>query len=147
MKTLTVALLLLGTFAPTPYAQSAEQALRDRRKVLGGWLAMIKTAETKYKGKYGRYGELTDLRKAHLLDTLFFESEASAETHSEAEANFVPKSTSFQVTVSTEGQHFKVAIHEDETSSGSMIGRPAPRAPIEDIPDRPIFARPTLLRG
>jgi hypothetical protein len=110
MKRLTVALLLFAIFASTVFAQSDEHAKKDRHRVIAGWLAMIKTAETKYKGKYGRYGDLADLRKAHLLDALVFESDSSAGTHSNVGANYVPKSALFQVTVSEHGQHFRAVV-------------------------------------
>ena len=154
MKWLTVAVLILGTFGATVFAQPApmEQATRDRLRVLSGWLRLIRPAENKYKSKYGRYGDLADLRKDHLLDALIFESDSSAGTHREAEANFVPKSTFFQVTVSGDGQHFRATISEGcvsvETNDMGMVGsgfclpfRGFPRD-LKDGPEGPIIALP-----
>jgi hypothetical protein len=156
VKRLTGALLILGIFVSTSFAQSAEQAMKNRRKVLFGWLGTVKTAETKYKSKHGRYGDLTALRESHLLDVLVFESDhssASAHGETESEASFVPKSTSFQVTISSDGQHFRVTISEslddrcgvgvfaDEMSSGSSVCRPLPM-PWEDRPEGPLISLP-----
>ena len=73
VKTLTVVLLVLGIFASAVFAQSAQQIMKERRRVLGGWLVTVRAAESKYKTKYGVYGDLTALRKAHVLDSLVFE--------------------------------------------------------------------------
>ena len=71
---------------------------------------MVKDAESAYKKKNGHYGDLAALRGAHLLRNLVFESGSSARPRSKAEANFVPKSASFQVTVSADRQHFTAVI-------------------------------------
>jgi hypothetical protein len=94
--------------------------------------------------KHGAYGNLTALRDAHLLDALVFEYNASPE--SLPASNLIPTSTGFQVTVSNDGQHYKVAIHErlvdvgnislfaGEASTEWIVGRP-PQAPLEDGPE------------
>jgi hypothetical protein len=155
VKWLTVAVLILGTFASTVFARcGAEQVIKDRRKVLLGWLGIVRAAENKHKNNtHGRYGDLTDLRKAHLLDALVFESDSSASGHGDSEANFVPKSTFLQVTVSSDGQHFKAVIREasdtwsvsieaDETGDTSMIRCPPPQLPLQEGPEGPIIALP-----
>ena len=154
MKWLTVAVLMLGTFVATVFAQPApmEEATRDRLRALSGWLRLIRPAENKYKSKYGRYGDLADLRKAHLLDALIFESDSSAGTNREAETNFVAKSTIFQVTVSDNGQHFRATIREgcvsvetnDTGVSGSEFCLPSRGFPrdLKDGPEGPIIALP-----
>ncbi|HKU28702.1 MAG TPA: hypothetical protein VJQ54_24740, partial [Candidatus Sulfotelmatobacter sp.] len=117
MKTLTVALLVFGLFTPTVFAQYGEYVESGehpavRFRILSDWLEMVKSAEWDYKHKNGRYGDLAALRKAHLLRNLVFESDSPAGARGKAEANFVPKSTLFQVTVSEDGQHFKAVIRE-----------------------------------
>jgi hypothetical protein len=96
MKRLTVALLIVGIFASIARAQSAEQVMKDRRKVLFGWIGTIRAAESAYKSKHGVYGNLNALRDAHLLDSLVFESDKPTETG--PVLNFVPTSTRFEVT-------------------------------------------------
>src|SRR5215469_8675684 len=113
VKTLTAGLLALGIFASAVFAQSAGQVLKERHKVLAGWLGIVVAAEKKYQSAHGHYGDLTDLRKTHLLNGLVFESESFPRRHHQSEANFVPKSTLFQVTVSSDGKHFTVTISED----------------------------------
>ena len=73
---------------------------------------MVKGAERDYKNKNGRYGDLADLRRSHLLDNLAFESDSSADASGKGKANFVRKRTQFQVTVSKDGQHFSASIGE-----------------------------------
>jgi hypothetical protein len=133
VKTLTVALLVLGIFASAVFAQSDEHVMKDRRRVLGGWLRTVRAAESKYKVEYGVYGDLTALRRAHLLDSLVFESEEP--TESAPDTNFVPENTHFEVTASSNGEHYKVSIWEeiseelsigvsaDENGSGRCGGR------------------------
>jgi hypothetical protein len=147
VKGLIVVVLIFGTFASTVFARcGAEQALKDRRKVLFSWLGIVRAAENKHKTNTGRYGDLADLRKAHLLDALVFQSDSSTGGHSESEA-FVPESSVFQVTASQDGQHFKAMIHEtsdagsigveaNETGTGSTIGCPQAPLPIQDMPLR-----------
>jgi hypothetical protein len=149
MKRLIGALLVLGIFVSTVFAQSTQQATKDRRKVLLGWLGIVRTAERNYKTAHGRYGDLADLRKARLLDALVFESDSSAATHSESEANFVPKSTTFQVTVSSDRQHFRAVIGEtclrveaNDMGGGSMHCGPPRVLPLEDGPEGPLISLP-----
>ena len=93
MKRVTARLLILGAFASTALAQYGEQVMKDRRRVLGGWLGTVRRAESKYKSKYGVYGDLTALRDTHLLDTLVFESDKPTEAG--PDTNFVPTGTPF----------------------------------------------------
>jgi type II secretory pathway pseudopilin PulG len=144
-----VALLIVGTLASTVLAQSTEQVIKDRRQIFVGWLGIINNAETKYKSKHGVYGNLTALRHAHLLDALVFEPNAPSQ--GPPDSNRIPTSTGFQVTVSSDGQHYKVAIRErlvdvgniglfaDEASTEWMVGRPTqvPRD-REDGPEGPM---------
>jgi len=144
VKRLTVAFLILGIFASTVFAQSTERAIRDRHRVFVGWLGIVKTAESRYRNKHGVYGNLAALRGSHLLDVLVFGSNPSPE--SLPDSNLIPTSTGFQVTVSNDGQHYKVAIHErlvdvgnislfaGEASTEWIVGRP-PQAPLEDGPE------------
>jgi hypothetical protein len=152
VKWLTVAVLILGTFVATVFAQPApmEWETRDRLRAFSGWLRLIRPAETKYKSKYGRYGDLSDLRKAHLLDALIFESDPSPGTHRGKQ--IVPKSTLFRVTVSGDGQHFRATISEgcvsvetnDMGVGGSVYCLPSRRFPrdLKDGPEGPIIAVP-----
>ena len=150
MKRLTVALLVFSVFAPTVFAQSVEFEQADRRRIFSGWLEIVKGAERDYKNKNGRYGDLAALRNAHLLDRLVFESGSSAAARSKAQANFVPESTLFRVTVSTDGQHFRAVIGEkcvsvsaDEMGRGLdwLCGPSLSPRDFEDSPEGPIFAR------
>ena len=152
MKWLTVALLVLGTFVATVFAQPApmEQETRDRLRAFSVWLSLIRPAENKYKSKYGRYGDLSDLRRAHLLDALIFESDPSPDTHRGKQ--IVPKSTLFRLTVSDDGQHFRATISEGcvsvETNdkglrgSGYCLTSPSRIFPrdLKDGPEGPIIA-------
>jgi hypothetical protein len=153
VKRLTSAVLILGIFASTALAQS-EQAMRDRHRVLAGWLGTVRAAETKYKSKYGVYGDLAALRDAHLLNALIFESDKPTETG--PDTNLVPKSTHFEVTAPSKGEHYKVSIcevleessicvHADEMSTGFSKGRRQPLQipPSEDGPDGPLLSLPT----
>jgi len=128
MTRLTVALLAISVFTPTVFAQcvetmSFEQAQHRVRK-FSGW---FKDAEMDYKHMKGRYGDLAALRKAHLLRSLVFESGSSAAPKGRSQDNFVSEDTRFQVTVSADGQHFRVAISDmwvavlgaDETGFGA----------------------------
>jgi hypothetical protein len=147
VKRLIVALLIVGTLASTVFAQTAEQIIKDRHKVFVGWLGIVKSAEAKYESKHGVYGNLTALRHAHLLDALVFES--SAPSQSPPDSALIPASTDFQVTVSSDGQHYKVAIHErlvdvgnisllaDEVGTEWIVSHP-PRLPLEDGPQGPM---------
>ena len=137
MKSLIVALLIVGTMASTVFAQTAEEVIRGRRSVFVGWLGIVNLAEAKYKSKHGVYGNLTALRHAHLLDGLVFESNASSQ--STPDSNLIPASTGFQVTVSSNGQHYKVAIHERLVDVGDIslfVDQGAPRS-TEWIVSRP----------
>ena len=151
MKGLTSTVLILGIFASTALAQSAEQVMKDRNRVLAGWLGTVRAAETKYKSKYGIYGDLTALRDAHMLDALIFESDKPTETR--PGSNLVPKSTRFEVSAPDGGQHYRVLICEkifeessicmqgDEKSTGSSRGR-FPPPPPEDGPEGPLLSLP-----
>jgi hypothetical protein len=211
VKGLTVALLVLGIFTPTALAQSATtikytskserhlQLPRQHRAQPGkqamkmhGWVKTVVAAETEYLSTHGRYGGLGDLRKAHLLDALVFESDPSPDAHGihrcesgpwdhhcptftckagltfesadpsedarnaqvfesdssadvlgKAEANYVPKNTSFDLTVSSDGQHFRVVIMEECVSREYPWPFPPLREfPFEDGPEGPILAIP-----
>jgi len=93
---------------PLPSAQTVQQAVRE--EVFSSWLEIVRGAERHYRNKHGHYGDLAVLQNAHFLDSLVFESFVGS--RGKAEANFVPKTTLFQVTVSKNGQHFKVVIGE-----------------------------------
>ena len=145
MKRLTVALLL----ASTVFAQSAPQAIKDRHKVLAGWLGVVRGAESKFKSKHGVYGDLTALREAHLLDTFVFESDKP--TESVPDTNLIPKSTHFEVTASGDSEHYKVSIWEslnewsvsvsgdDLGGGGSGVGHIL-EMPVEDGPEGPLLS-------
>ena len=109
MKWLTVAVLIFSVFAPTVFAQDQSE---DPWRVFSRWIEMVKGAERDYKNKNSRYGDLVALRRAHLLRRLVFESGSSVGARGKAQANFVRKSTLFQVTVSEDGQHFSAVIGE-----------------------------------
>ena len=129
--TATVALLVFGVFTPTVFAQCVETMSFDqahhRLRMFSGWLEMVKDAESVYKEKNGRDGNLAALRKAHLLRGLVFESDSSAAPKGGSQDNSVSQDTRFQVTVSANGQHFKVVIGDmwvgvsgaDETGFGA----------------------------
>jgi type II secretory pathway pseudopilin PulG len=133
VKTLIVVLLVLGIFTSAVLAQSAEQVRRERQRVLCGWLRTVRAAESKYKVEHGVYGDLTALRRAHLLDSLVFESDEP--TESLPDTNLVPENTHFEVTASSDGKHYQVWISEEiteelsigvygnEISEGASIGR------------------------
>jgi hypothetical protein len=77
------------------------------------------------------------------------ELNSSAGTHSESEANFVPKSTTFQVTVSSDRQHFRAVIGEtclrveaNDMGGGSMHCGPPRVLPLEDGPEGPLISLP-----
>lgn len=146
MKKLAGTLLMLGIFASTALAQSAEHVMKDRHGVLVGWLGTVRAAESKYKSKYGVYGDLTALRDADLLGALVFESDKLTETG--PDTNLVPKSTHVEVTASSDGEHYKASIWEilegrtigvfaDEMSTGHSIGRSPP--PPGDGPEEPLL--------
>ena len=158
MIRLTVDLLAISVFTPTVFAQTFEwlesgEHPQHRFRILSDWLEMVKGAESVYKNKNGRYGDVAVLRKAHLLDRLVFETGSSADASDKAEATFVPKSTLFQVTVSEDGQHFKAVIrehcvsvnaddHADDMGVTRVLGwvcGPSPRD-IEDSPEGPIIS-------
>jgi hypothetical protein len=108
---------------------------------------MVKGAETDYKNKNGRYGNLATLRKAHLLRSLVFESGSSAAPKGKSQGNFVPKDTLFQVTVSGNGQHFRAVIGDNCASlnaddTGASVGaQPPVIRDFQDSPEGLIFAR------
>jgi len=148
VKWLTVVVLIIGAFSSTVFAgcADAKQLLNDRFRL---WLQFVTVAESQYKSTHGHYGDLTDLRKAHLLDQLVFESDSPASGHGESAFNYVPKTTSFQVIVSGEGQHFKALIQEpsvsvdiDEMGYWSINGISCgpTRLPLLDSPAGPIIA-------
>ena len=136
MKRLTVALLLFSVFAPTVFAQSAEQEERD--KIFSAWREIVSGAERDYKNKNGRYGDLAALRKAHLLRSLVVESCSSAASGI-ATGNFVPKSTLIDAVVSADGQFFFVMILEH---SGRCFGPPMYNLmpDLQDSPEGPMIA-------
>jgi hypothetical protein len=120
--------------------------MMKRKRVLWGWLVTVRTAESKYKVDNGVYGDLAALRRAHLLDSLVFESDKP--TESVPDTNFVPESTHFQVTATSDGKHYQVSISEEPTailsigvcgneiSAGSSWGR-------VHVPPDPWDATPT----
>jgi hypothetical protein len=121
---------------PSIFAQSAEQEERD--KIFSAWREIVGGAERHYRNKYGRYGKLAALRKAHLLRNLAVESCSSAASGT-AKANFVPKSTLIEVLVSPDGQSFDVMILEH---SGRCFGPPMFHLmpDFDDSPEGLIFA-------
>jgi hypothetical protein len=150
VKRLTSALLILGIFASAALAQPAQQVMKDRHRVLAGWLGTVRAAESKYKSKHGVYGDLAALRDAHLLNALVFDSHKPTETG--PDTNLVPESTHFEVTVSSDGEHYYFSIWEileewiigvsgDEVSTGHSVGR-RPPPPREDIPEGPLLSLP-----
>jgi len=153
VKGLTAAILILGILPFRALAQS-EQGMTDRHRVLAGWLGTVRSAEAKYKMKYGVYGNLAALRNAHLLDTLIFQSDKPTDT--EPHTNLVPEATHFEVTAPNDGEHYQVLIcevleessicvHADEMSAGFSKGRRQPlQVPLpEDGPDGPLIYLPT----
>jgi hypothetical protein len=96
------------------FAQFPEQVAMKRHRVLRGWLVTVRAAESNYKTKYGVYGDLAALRRAHLLDSLVFESDKP--TESVRDTNLVPESTNFEVTASGDGKHYQVSISEEPTA-------------------------------
>jgi hypothetical protein len=144
-----LALLILGTFASTVFAQQPdEQAKKDRFK-FASWFGIVRMAERNYKARHGHYGDLDDLRKDHLLDALVFESDSSADTQPKSEANFVPKSTLFQVTVSEDGKHFTAEIGScmgrGVSDNAWSMGCDSPHNPVQDVPQPriiPLFPLP-----
>jgi len=135
-------------FTPLPSAQTAQQA--DREGVFFDWLEIVRGAERHYKNKHGHYGDFAVLQNAHLLDSLVFESFVGSRR--KAEANFVPKTTLFQVTVSNHGQHFRAVVgeHCGLNLIGEDIGAPRRGSSkcspllhylpdLEDSPEGPII--------
>ena len=120
MKRLTGALLMLVLFASTAQPQSTKQVMRERHRVLVGWLDTVKAAEAKYRSERGVYGDLSALRDAHMLDRLIFEPETPTATGSAR--NVVPKSATFDVTAPGGGQHYKVTICEGPEESRLCVG-------------------------
>jgi hypothetical protein len=137
--------------ASTALAQSAEQVMKERHRVLAGWLGTVRAAETKYKSKYGVYGDLTALRDAHVLDTLIFESDKPTTTG--PDTSLIPKSTHFEVTAPSDGEHYKVSIcevleesgicvHADEMGTGFSVGGRPQVQPPKDGPEGPLLSLP-----
>ena len=120
---------------------SAEET--DQQKWWSGWLRKVEGAEREYKNKKGRFGSLAELRKAHLLRSLAFEPCSSARANGKAKANFVPKTTLIQVTVSEDGQHFDSVIVDGGGSCYWPQDHPAPQMPLPIYWDSPPSA-PTL---
>ena len=116
MKRLTVALLAISVFTPTVFAQCVEplsfEQSQHRLRTFSGWLEMVEGAESHYKKKNGRYGDLAALRKAHLLRSLVFESDSSGAPKGRSQDNFISQDTRSQVTVSADGQHVRAVISE-----------------------------------
>lgn len=116
MEKLTVAVLIVAACASAVFAQSVEKEIRDRHEVFLGWVGIVKTAEYKYKRKHDVFGTLAALRQAHLLDALVIDSDDPYTyfyTETAPDSCLIPKSTSFQVTVSKDGQHYQVKIQQD----------------------------------
>lgn len=109
---------------------TAEQT--DLQKLWSGWLRKVEGAEKDYKNKNGRFGGLDDLRKAHLLRNLVFEPCSSAGANRKAKANFVPKTTVIQVTVSEDGQRFDSVVVDGGERCYRPQNHPAP-------PQQPIY--------
>ena len=100
----------------------------DLQKLWSGWLRKVEGAEKDYKNKNGRFGVLADLWKAHLLRNLSFEPCSSAGNH-KAKANFVPKTTVIQVTVSEDGQHFDSVVVDGGGHCYRPQDHPVPQMP------------------
>jgi hypothetical protein len=115
----------------------------DLQKLWSGWLRKVEGAEKDYKNKNGRFGSLADLRKAHLLRNLVFEPCSSAGTNGKAKANFVPKTTVIQVTVSEDGQHFDSVVVDGGGHCYRPQDHPAPQLPSPIYWDSPPMP-PTL---
>ena len=170
MKRLTIALLAISVFTPTVFAQCVQQKelkveiirgtdreyqnvstptvfvqsseQTDRQRIFSGWLEMVKGAERDYKNKNGRYGDLAALRKTRLLHSLVFESGSSAAPNGRSQATFVPKSTLFQVTVSSNGQHFRAVVGDkcvtvDADDTQVYLLEVLPGRAIRDFQDGP----------
>jgi hypothetical protein len=153
VKRLVLTLLVFSACTPTVFGQAVEQKeptvfptrveiIRgtertyqiipspeetDLQKLWSGWLRKVEGAEEDYKNKNGRYGNLADLRKAHLLRSLVFEPCSQASTNPKAKANLVPKTTLIQVTVSADGQHFDSAIVDGGRHCHRPRRHPAPQ--------------------
>lgn len=169
MQRLAFTLVVLSAFTPTVVGQTVEQTeptafpgrveiIRgtertyqnitipaaegtDLQKLWSGWLRTVEGAEKEYKNKNGRFGDLADLRKAHLLRNLVFEPCSSAGANRKAKANFVPKTTVIQVTVSEGGQRFDSVVVDGGGHCYRPQNHPAPQLPIYwDSPPTP----PTL---
>jgi len=126
------------------------KVLDDRSKQLLVWLQMVRVAEDKYKTAHGHYAELADLRKAHLLDELVFESDSARSNEGKSTANYVPATTIFEVIVSSDGAHFRASIHDKAATvsagdeggwsiGGWSIHDDCPSPPILDGPQGPAF--------
>ena len=150
MKWLTVALLLFSVLAPTVFAQDQSE---DPSRAFSRWIETVTAAERDYKNKNDRYGDLAALRKAHFLDRLVFESDSSSGASGRVDANFVPKHTLFQVTVSADGHHFRAVIGVNCTSTMvevddrgnprygmERISCPPVRLPLVDSPEGPTIS-------
>ena len=153
MGRLARTLFILGALAAAALAQS-DQVSIERHRIAAGWLGVVRGAESKYRSKYGVYGDLRALRDAHLLNDLIFESENPKKAR--PGTNFIPKGTGFEVTASPDGRHYKIAISPswvdfsiavfgDENSAGFSQVRVTPRLPqdIEDGPEGPLLSSPT----
>lgn|SRR5689334_294188 len=110
----------------------------DLQKLWSGWLRKVEGAEKDYRIKNGRFGNLAELRKAHLLRSLVFQPCSSAGANGKAQVNFVPKTTLIQVTVSEDGQHFDSLIVDGRGHCSRPQDHPAPQPPIYwDSPPTP----------
>ena len=160
VKRLLFTLLVLNAFTPTVFGQTVEQKeppifpvrveivrgterqyenviipageQTDLQKLWSGWLQKVEGAERDYKNKNGRYGDLSALRKAHLLRSLVFEPCSSAGAAGKARVNFIPKRTLIRVTVSEDGQNFDAVI----VDGAGHCYRPSEHHPM---PQSPIF--------
>ena len=103
---------------------------KDLQRLWSGWLRKVEGAERDYKDKNGRYGDLAALRKAHLLGSLVFESCSSTNASGEPKANFVPKSTLIQVTLSEDRQNFHAVIVDGAGHCYRPPNHPVPQQPI-----------------
>ena len=167
MKRVTVTLLVFNVFTPTVFGQiinqkettvfpsrveiirgtdrhyeniitpTAEQT--DLQRLWSGWLQKVEGAERDYKKKNGHFGDLGALRKAQLLRSLVFELRSSAAASGKAKANFAPKSTLIQVTVSEDGQHFDAMIVDGAGHCQAPLEHSVPllQRDFEDSPQYP----------
>jgi hypothetical protein len=111
----------LVAIAPLLVAQSPNDTISNRRNLLVEVVRDVNTAEAKYRGKTGRFGEIDDLRKAHLLDMSVVVSKYPfAYGNSEKTVDLmrlVPSAAAFQLIVSSGGHHYNIAIKDSADPS------------------------------